>query len=220
MSHQIRSILEGLEQVREDLLSLSDDIWLSIDHNNAEALEQGFAFKKEYNAKVAAFDRLAEDLSILVQQFTAIKLNDNSAELDQVSSNNAKMIQDLVDHKMIDLNDDWTFKRPYGVVIDTEAQNKLNTWRRLFEFICQHLAQRDPELFATLPDHPKFKTRRGNVSFSRNPQDLRIASELPLGIYVEVNAAANQFRDYLKILIEIFNLERQELRIYLRAAKS
>jgi len=35
-----------------------------------------------------------------------------------------------------------------------------------------------------------------------------------------VNAAANQFRDYLRILFEIFNLERQDLRIYLRAAKS
>lgn len=32
---RIRGILEQLEQVREDLLALSDDIWSSIDHNDS-----------------------------------------------------------------------------------------------------------------------------------------------------------------------------------------
>ena len=33
-----RHIREDLEAVRENLLALSDDIWLSIDHNDPEAL--------------------------------------------------------------------------------------------------------------------------------------------------------------------------------------
>ena len=36
-----RSILEDLEAVRENLLSMSDDIWLSIDHNNTEEMKRG-----------------------------------------------------------------------------------------------------------------------------------------------------------------------------------
>ncbi|AUB83828.1 hypothetical protein [Candidatus Thiodictyon syntrophicum] len=76
MTNRIRSILEQLEQVREDLLALSDDIWQSIDHNDSQALDEGVAFKKEYNAKMAAFDQLAGELSALVQQFTAVKLDD------------------------------------------------------------------------------------------------------------------------------------------------
>ncbi|MBK1704872.1 hypothetical protein [Halochromatium glycolicum] len=52
---EVRSILEQLEQMPEDLLALSDDIWLSIDHNDSQTLEEGVAFKKQYNAKVAAF---------------------------------------------------------------------------------------------------------------------------------------------------------------------
>jgi hypothetical protein len=47
MTNRIRSILQQLEQVREDLLALSDDIWLSIDHNDSQALQEGVAFKKE-----------------------------------------------------------------------------------------------------------------------------------------------------------------------------
>ncbi len=44
MTDRIRDILEQLEQVREDLLALSDDIWNSIDHNDDQALDEGVAF--------------------------------------------------------------------------------------------------------------------------------------------------------------------------------
>ena len=55
-----RSILEDLEAVRENQLSMSDDIWLSIDHNNTEELKRGCNFKETYNEKMAAFDALAK----------------------------------------------------------------------------------------------------------------------------------------------------------------
>jgi len=67
-----RRILEDLEAVRENLLALSDDIWLSIDHNDGQALEAGVDFKRSYNAKVAAFDVVASELSALVQQYTSV----------------------------------------------------------------------------------------------------------------------------------------------------
>ena len=67
---RIRQILEDLEAVRENLLALSDDIWLSIDHNDTDALEEGVEFKRQYNEKMAAFDTLATELSRMVQQFT------------------------------------------------------------------------------------------------------------------------------------------------------
>lgn len=54
-----RAILEDLEAVRENLLALSDDIWLSIDHNDSESLEAGVEFKRAYNSKVCAFDSVA-----------------------------------------------------------------------------------------------------------------------------------------------------------------
>lgn len=43
-------------------MALSDDIWLSIDHNDAEALDRGYQFKKSYNEKLSAFDTLASDV--------------------------------------------------------------------------------------------------------------------------------------------------------------
>ncbi len=41
-----RHIPEDLEAVCENLLALSDDIWLSIDHNDNDAMVEGVHFKQ------------------------------------------------------------------------------------------------------------------------------------------------------------------------------
>lgn len=43
MTERTLQILHDLEAVRESLLALSDEIWLSIDHNDADALEVEYA---------------------------------------------------------------------------------------------------------------------------------------------------------------------------------
>jgi hypothetical protein len=67
MPDRTRAILEDLEAARENLLALSEEIWLSIDHNDPESLEDGVQFKRAYNEKLAAFDALASDLSTMIQ---------------------------------------------------------------------------------------------------------------------------------------------------------
>ena len=47
--------MSDLERVRENLLSLSDDIRLGINHNDSEALLEGTEFKLAYNEKMAEF---------------------------------------------------------------------------------------------------------------------------------------------------------------------
>ena len=53
VKQKIRTILGDLESVRENLLSLSDDIWLDIAHKDSEALREGTEFKLAYNEKMA-----------------------------------------------------------------------------------------------------------------------------------------------------------------------
>ncbi len=216
MTNRIRSILEQLEQVREDLLALSDDIWLSIDHNDSQALDEGVTFKKAYNAKMAAFDQLAGELSDLVQKFTAVRLDESAAPANQTPHATERIIRDLDQRQVHGLAEDFTFKRPYGFQLGNEAQAEVNTWRRLYELICLHLARHEPECFARLPDDPAFTTRRGNPSFTRDPTGLRSAMALPSGVYAEVNLSANHLRDQMKALLDTFSIERQALRIYLR----
>jgi hypothetical protein len=216
MTNRIRNILEQLEQVREDLLALSDDIWLSIDHNDSQALDEGVAFKKVYNAKMAAFDQLAGELSTLVQQFTAVKLDEAIIPANQTPHATERIIRDLDQRQVHGLDEDFTFKRPYGFQLGDEAQAEVNTWRRLYELLCLHLERHSPERFARLPDDPAFTSRRGNPSFTRDPTTLRSAMTLPSGVYAEVNLSANHLRDQIKALLETFGIDRHALKIYLR----
>src|SRR5437660_8196234 len=94
-NERTRQILEDLEAVRENLLALSDDIWLSIDHNDPQALEEGVQFKRSYNEKVAAFDALAADLSALIQQFTSVRLEADEQTGQDDAARNTRIIQDL-----------------------------------------------------------------------------------------------------------------------------
>jgi hypothetical protein len=216
MTNRIRNILEQLEQTREDLLALSDDIWLSIDHNDLQALDEGVAFKKAYNSKLAAFDQLASELSILVQQFTAVKLDEPAEPGNQAPNMKERLIRDLEQHQAHGLDEDFTFKRPFGFQLDDEAQREVHTWRRLYELVCRYLARHEPRRFANLPENPSFTTRRGNPGFSRDPQTLRSAMALPSGVYAEANLSANHLRDQIKSLLDVFEIEHSALRIYLR----
>ena len=70
MRERIRSILANLEAVGEDLLALSDDIWLNIDHNDSRAVQKGAEFKVAFNEAVSEFSHSSSRLSQLVEDFT------------------------------------------------------------------------------------------------------------------------------------------------------
>src|SRR5438045_2695273 len=95
MPDRTREILEDLETVRESLLALSDEIWISIDHNDPEGLEEGVRFKRAYNEKIAAFDTLASELSIMIQQYTSVRLEEHEEFGADDESENVRIIQAL-----------------------------------------------------------------------------------------------------------------------------
>ena len=68
----------------------------SIDHNDAEALEEGVQFKRAYNEKTRAFDvQLASDLSAMIQQFTSVRLeaDEQSGQGDREA--NERIVEEL-----------------------------------------------------------------------------------------------------------------------------
>jgi hypothetical protein len=67
---------------------------------------------------MAAFDQLAGELSLLVQQFTAVKLDEPAAAGDQAPNSKERRIQDLDQRQAHGLDEDFTFKQPYGFQLD------------------------------------------------------------------------------------------------------
>ena len=195
-----RQILEDLEAVRENLLALSDDIWLSINHNDPLALDEGVQFKRAYNEKVVAFDQQAVALSALIQQYTSVRLEAAEETGAGDRDRNERIIAELNREEAHSLDEDFTFKRPHGFILDGQGTTGITTWRRLYELFCQQLLRKDAERLHALPDHPDFISNRGNRSFARDPGELRSAGLIGDGIHTEINLSANNTRDQMRRL--------------------
>lgn len=213
---RIRRILEDLEAVRENLLALSDAIWLNIEHNDSDALEEGVQFKRTYNEKMAAFDALATELSALVQQFTEVRLEAGEQTGAEDESENVRIIQELNRDEPHGIGEDFTYKRPYGFILDGQAATGITTWRRLHELLCRQLLRRDTDRFRALKEHAQFISNRGHHAFTDSPEQLRHASQVGEGMYAEVNLSANSIRDLMRRLLSVFEIPENRLQIFLR----
>lgn len=211
-----RQILEDLEAVRENLLALSDDIWQSIDHNDPHALDQGVAFKRSFNEQVAAFDKGAAGLSALIQQYTSVNLSAREESGAGDRERNARIVAELNREEPHSLDEDFTFKRPHGFILDGQGTTGITTWRRLYELVCKHLFQRDQARFRALPRNPDFISNRGKGYFSADPEELRTAWPVADGLFAEVNLSANGLRDMIRRLLKQFGLPAESLRLFLR----
>ena len=216
MTDRTRLLLEDLEAVRENLLALSDDIWQSIDHNDPDSLEEGVAFKRNYNEKLAAFDTLATELSRLVQQFTSVNLSLEEKTGGDSESENQRIIQELDRDVPHSLDEDFTWKRPYGFILLGRGTTGITTWKRLFELFCLQLLAHDRDRFRSLVKHPEFVSKRGHHSFSHTRDPLRSALQLDTDLFTEINLSANSIRDTIRRMLVIFEIPIADLKVFLR----
>ena len=211
-----RHILDDLEAVRENLLAMSDDIWLSIDHNDPQSLEEGVEFKRAYNAKAAAFDHVASELSSLVQQYTCVRLDEAEQTGEDNVEDNARIIRELSLDVPHTLNENFTYKRPHGFVLDGRATTGITTWQRLYEIVCQQLFSRDECRFYELEDHPNFVSNRVNRTGARNADNLRKPLTVSSDLYIEANLSANGIRDVICRLLDAFEIPTDRMQVFLR----
>lgn len=211
-----RQILEDLEAVRENLLALSDDIWLSIDHNDPQALDAGVEFKRAYNAKAAAFDVVASELSALVQQYTSVRLEEAERSGGTDRAQNDRIIAELNREEPHRLEEDFTYKRPHGFILDGRGTTGITTWQRLYELVFRQLFERDSARFRSLCGHPDFTSNRGHHTFTAERARLRKALEVGEGLYAESNLSANGIRDVLRGVLTAFAIPTDQLLIFLR----
>lgn len=215
-SLRTRQILEDLEAVRENLRALSDDIWLSIDHNDPQALEAGVEFKREYNAKAIAFDQVASELSALVQQYTSVRLEAEERTGVDDREQNERIIAELNRDEPHSLSEDFTYRRPHGFILDGQATNGITTWQRMYQLVCQQLFARDENRFRSLTNHPDFVSNRGHHTVTGNPAELRQALAVTDHLFVESNLSANSIRDVMARLIAAFDIPAERMQVFLR----
>ena len=216
---KIQRILEQLADVNEQLVSLSDDIWLGIDHRDNESVIEGSKFIQDYNL---ATSQLSKAAATVEQQLLTYFKNDIESVhsiIEQGDDNeikNQRMIKELDRSKAYSLNDNFTYKRPYGFVLKGIAYTNITTWKAVYLKVLHVLYEMSPTDFSTLLTDKRFISKRGNPLFTKDLKKLRVAQSLPAGFYTEVNMSANSIKDTLLQILAYFSIDEKEMKIYLR----
>jgi hypothetical protein len=214
---KIRELLDTLNSLQENLLGLPDDMLLNIDARDNDSLEQGTRFIIEYNNNLSRFLESSERIASLIKAH--FRIDPEKDEVVEESGNRQqreRLIAELDQTVPHTLNENFTYKRPYGFILGETAYKGLKTWKTLYLLVLDMLQTTDPEKFAALPETERFISNRGNPLFSTDQTILRVGEKLPSCLYAEVNLSANMIRDNLHDLLEHFGLDSRAMKIYLR----
>lgn len=215
MEKRVQQILTDLERVRENLLALSDDIWLNIEHNDSQSLQKGYEFKVKFNDKLDEFNTITSEISGLIENFTNVHVESVDVA-GKGTPEHGHIIQELDSTQPHTIDENFTYKEPYGFVFQGQAYKGINNWRFLYKLFCKQIAESDIKRFKEFVESPEAKTSRGGFHFSSNLSCLRSPLEIIEGIYAESNLSANSIRDKIKYLLKVFDIDSQEIVLYLR----
>lgn len=199
-------ILANLSSIGEDLLAFSDDLWQGTNYRDPRERERRLQLIDAYNQQLDAFTNVTHAIEAMIRQ---------AAGIPGENGHHATPSGPLVG-KAHALDEDFTFTRPLGFVFRDQTYKGTLTWRQLYEALCRILAELDPATWAAVPDNSTFTSAQNRKAFSRDPRDLRSPLSPIHGIYPEAHYSANSIRDNIIKLLAVFNVNQQELRIYLR----
>ncbi len=218
MQERIENVIRSLQDVSEDLCAVSDDIWLSIDHNDSEAVSNGAKFKLNFNRASEDYSIIANKIGEILEAFKTSSykvetLNETKALQRQARE---RLIQSLDQKVPYSLDHDFSYKRPIAYKLGDQYFPDLSSWSFIFRSLCQFLYERNPTAYLNLPDNPNLLSRRGTKYYSRLVEDLRIAKDYCGGVFVETNLSANGIRDNIEKLLPEFEIEVGSFQVFLR----
>lgn len=216
---KIQHILEQLADVNEQLVSLSDDIWLGIDHRDNESIIEGSQFIQDYNLATSQLSKAAATVELQLLTYFKNDIESVQPVIEHGNDDtikNQRMIKELDRSKAYSLNDNFTYKRPYGFVLKGIAYTNITTWKAVYLKVLHALYKESPAAFSALVTDKRFISKRGNPLFTEDPKKLRVAQSLPAGFYTEVNMSANSIKDTLLQVLAYFSIDAKEMKIYLR----
>lgn len=219
---KIQHILGQLAEVNEQLMSLADDIWLGIDPRDNESIAAGAQFLQDYNQSTEQLSQTASGIEQQLSQYFQQDSESLQPVIEQGSDDtqkNQRMIKELDRNKAYSLRDNFTFKRPYGFVLNGIAYTQITTWKAIYLKVLDILHSAEPDKFAALVTEQRFVSSRGNPLFAHQKDKLRVAQSLLAGFYTEVNMSANTIKDTLIQVLDYFSIDESNIKIYLREGR-
>ena len=164
------------------------------------------------------FSIISTSLKKQIEQHFSINSETEEIETSRKErSSRERIIAELDKTEPHTLDEEFTYKRPYGFVLGDAAYKGIKTWKSLYLNVLSELSKLNPTKFESLPNIEQFVSNRGNPQFSIDINDIRVASKVENhDFYTEVNLSANSFRNLIKQLFAYFEVPKNDIRIYLR----
>lgn len=169
---------------------------LSNDFEKADQYEN-----REYYGKIVEFNKLLEEM-IHILPISGIQLS-LFEDLEQ---------EDKKDY--LTVNDDFTYTKPKGFRFIEGVYKEANSFKDLYIEILNELYDKDPALFQSIENKSRFNGVK-KPYFAKEKSKLH--KPVKIGqIYAETHFNTNQIRNMLIRLLKLFDLEENELKIYIR----
>jgi hypothetical protein len=207
-TERIEKITKELTLIQEDLRALNDDIWHNLDHSSEEEVQAASSFQLKYIKLLSQFAQDAGEISSLLSEISPVKEN-SSVVAPSKDSANERLIKELNKEEPHSINEEFTYKRPYAIILENRAYKELETWKDVYMCICKHLARKNLELFNSLPSSDENY-------FSSKKEDLRVPEKITQKTYAELNLSANYIAKQIKKLLKAYNIQEDSLIVYLR----
>ena len=112
------------------------------------------------------------------------------------------------------VNDDFTYTKPKGFRFIEGVYKEANSFKDLYIEILNELYDKDPALFQSIENKSRFNGVK-KPYFAKEKSKLH--KPVKIGqIYAETHFNTNQIRNMLIRLLKLFDLEENELKIYIR----
>lgn len=241
MQSSLRHVMSAIENLRDDLKTLSDTIWTSIDHNDPGSLEQGFRFKQAFNERWSVLDEAA---AALWQLLKAERAEEVEAVLDkpipdvkpkgrggkdtvpkgktlETGGGEPEAVQEPEAaepalEEATEVAEDFKGKTPFGFMLGGRTFTSPSNWGLFYQALLQELAKQYPEAFDRLPERKAWRDRRGKPLFTRTQDVLRRPLEITEQLYAEADLPLTLIVQGMRQLARELKLPPDALKILLK----
>lgn len=194
----LENICQEIEDLREQLLSLDEEIWGSVEHRDTKAVHAYLPLKEKINERIKIFQQAANDLLETIGELPKLQLPSELLHTQPVQETVAPLHRNFV------------FTKPTAFLIDGERTGPANSWRSLWQTFLTTFLEKHPEEFNLhLVQNPCIPGVRDTGNELQDPF-------LCSGKWFECGLSANAIRDRIERILIHSKMNVGRVKIILR----
>lgn len=208
-------MLDMLNTLNEYFASIPREMSSNVDLRDNASFDKAAASAKLFNNSRTSFSKSAAEIEEQLREYFSLDQEEKTLSEPVGTTKNHLTANELDQSDFHTLDESFTYTTPYGFTLNGSTFKGIKNWKVLYINVLYELRRINPSLFLKLPYEKRLITKRGNFIFSKDRHKLRIYEEIKDCFFVETNLSANNIRNIIIDLLDYFDIEQSEMKIYL-----